>query len=521
MDSSTPPTHTSSMECDAPTPPTRRRGLTALAWLVIAAMIVAAKVADHLEHRAAANAPTARPDTPIDPENPLEATLDPVGVMLMELQAKYMVAAADLNPGTAGMIYAQAAQLNVGSIDQRQRFIIMAAELAGAGEAAILRRGLEALVENPPDTAPPELTPRQARVGEILTRLFPDAPAGSTEAAESPSPNPASRLSEADRKFLVRSMGWFGRLALAPAGTDDESAREAVLAPARQLMWMVIGAVIAAAVAGLAGFAGLITLIVLAFTGRIRSGMAPSAVSHGLYAETFAVWMVVFLVFQYFAGLLPVPQESALLAVALGFFVSLLALAWPVLRGASWSEVRRDIGWTSGPAGGLEPLVGIGGYLMTLPILGVGLLITVGFFYLDTMLRGTGPTFGSSAGPAHPIVAELAGGSWMIKGQILFLAVVAAPIVEETMFRGVLYRHLRQWSARWGFAASVMLAALISSFVFAAIHPQGWVAIPALMSLAIAMALMREWRGSLVPSMMIHGISNGLVMGLLMVLLGI
>ena len=63
------------------------------------------------------------------------------------------------------------------------------------------------------------------------------------------------------------------------------------------------------------------------------------------------------------------------------------------------------------------------------------------------------------------------------------------------------------------------MSVLITAFIFAAIHPQGWVAIPALMSLAFAFALVREWRGSLLASMVMHGVNNGLVLGLLSLLL--
>jgi membrane protease YdiL (CAAX protease family) len=52
------------------------------------------------------------------------------------------------------------------------------------------------------------------------------------------------------------------------------------------------------------------------------------------------------------------------------------------------------------------------------------------------------------------------------------------------------------------------------------IHPQGLLAVPALMSLAIAFSLAREWRGSLIAPMVMHGVSNGAVMALLMVLAG-
>ena len=109
------------------------------------------------------------------------------------------------------------------------------------------------------------------------------------------------------------------------------------------------------------------------------------------------------------------------------------------------------------------------------------------------------------------MVGPLIRGDWSVRLQLLFLASVVAPIVEETMFRGVLYRQLRQASARFGYAPSVLVSILIVSFIFAAIHPQGWLAIPPLMSVAIAFNFVREWRGSLVPSMVAHGVHNGLL----------
>jgi membrane protease YdiL (CAAX protease family) len=48
----------------------------------------------------------------------------------------------------------------------------------------------------------------------------------------------------------------------------------------------------------------------------------------------------------------------------------------------------------------------------------------------------------------------------------------------------------------------------VVSFLFAVIHPQGFLAVPPLMSLALAFTLMREWRGTLLPPMIAHGINN-------------
>ena len=45
------------------------------------------------------------------------------------------------------------------------------------------------------------------------------------------------------------------------------------------------------------------------------------------------------------------------------------------------------------------------------------------------------------------------------------LASVAAPVVEETMFRGVLYRHLREATRGAALAWSIVGGALIVSFV--------------------------------------------------------
>ena len=99
--------------------------------------------------------------------------------------------------------------------------------------------------------------------------------------------------------------------------------------------------------------------------------------------------------------------------------------------------------------------------------------------------------------------------------QVVFLASVVAPIMEETMFRGVLYRHMREATGRVGRWWSVILSALVVSFVFAALHPQGVLAIPLLMALAFGFTAAREWRGSLIPSMTVHALHNGVLMVML------
>jgi membrane protease YdiL (CAAX protease family) len=63
---------------------------------------------------------------------------------------------------------------------------------------------------------------------------------------------------------------------------------------------------------------------------------------------------------------------------------------------------------------------------------------------------------------------------------------------------------------RWGWLISASVVAVL----FAAIHPQGWTFIPALGSIAIVLAALREWRGSLWAPITAHAMNNFLVLTL-------
>ena len=103
---------------------------------------------------------------------------------------------------------------------------------------------------------------------------------------------------------------------------------------------------------------------------------------------------------------------------------------------------------------------------------------------------------------------------------VYLVACVGAPITEEIMFRGVLYRYLRELSRTWTLILSLVFSMVISSVLFAAIHPQGLTFIPVLGALAVAFCIGREWRGSLVAPMIAHGVNNGAVMTMSVFLFG-
>ena len=88
---------------------------------------------------------------------------------------------------------------------------------------------------------------------------------------------------------------------------------------------------------------------------------------------------------------------------------------------------------------------------------------------------------------------------------LLFVVVVmAAPIVEELMFRGVFYRALRE---RWGVWPSVAMSAAI----FAIVHPNLPGGFLPLWSLGAVFALTYERRSTLLPCILMHSLHNALV----------
>jgi membrane protease YdiL (CAAX protease family) len=81
-----------------------------------------------------------------------------------------------------------------------------------------------------------------------------------------------------------------------------------------------------------------------------------------------------------------------------------------------------------------------------------------------------------------------------------------------------LYRHLREVFGRWGWLVSLFLSLLISSLLFAVIHPQGALGVPVLAAVAIVLALLREWRASLIAPIVTHMIVNGVTTTLVLLI---
>lgn len=157
-------------------------------------------------------------------------------------------------------------------------------------------------------------------------------------------------------------------------------------------------------------------------------------------------------------------------------------------RGVPWS----DLGLRA--ASGRDLLLGAVLGLLSVPLAGV----------VNALVSSL--TGGSFANPQIDVLAPTALSVPAMIG-MLVLAAGVAPVVEEIVFRGVLYGWLRRF-------LSPALGIVLSALVFGAVHgiPQ---LIPALAVQGAILALVYERTRSLWPSIVLHGVFNAIMLGAL------
>jgi len=134
------------------------------------------------------------------------------------------------------------------------------------------------------------------------------------------------------------------------------------------------------------------------------------------------------------------------------------------------------------------------------------MLFTFVLISLQQRLTGSPP-------PSNNAVLDVLGTSsvWVIVGMVS-LATIWAPIVEETLFRGGLYRHFRSRLGVFG-------AGLLTAVLFASLHSYGPLVLSPLVALGFTFAMIRQWRGSLIASMTAHCLHNATAMTLMLLAL--
>ncbi|HEV7904224.1 MAG TPA: type II CAAX endopeptidase family protein [Pyrinomonadaceae bacterium] len=165
-----------------------------------------------------------------------------------------------------------------------------------------------------------------------------------------------------------------------------------------------------------------------------------------------------------------------------------LVLAWLIVTGRGKRAFWKALGWA------WSPRYGFIGDIAACVLITLGLYaIGVALFYV----------FGNQ----ETELVRMLNSSQAARYAIVVMAVLTAPLVEEVVYRGVLYSALQRRTGRlWG--------VLGVTLVFALIHvPQylpNYGAISAILVLSLTLTFVRAYTGRLLPCMIIHTIFNSL-----------
>ena len=398
------------------------------------------------------------------------SSVDSASIIQIQMTGKYFVGIKQF-PRQTPMLEKRLSQLEQGIINSKGHNIALAnipilAEVSGK-DAAL--HELSRMAEDPDRVADGKNIP-------VFLKLY----------------NDGSSSLDSDQLLILKDYGWVGRLALSQDKPDTDPERRKVLRSAFIMVTLMGMLTIAAVAVLLAGLVLFIIAIVQGIKGKLKSHLIIPDTQGSLLLETFAIYLVLSTVLPLLLVVIfPGFRNGGIL---MSIMAGLLPILWPLINGAGWKDYRTALGWNRGKGFFREVGAGIVGYIAGLPLMVVGVIVVM------ILTRYAGQT------PTHPVVFDLSRSPLFI----FLLASVYAPFTEETLFRGALYGYLRK-SLPW------VVSGIISSFIFAILHPQGWVAVPVLGVIGFNLSVIREWRGSTIAPMTAHALNNGSLIGILII----
>jgi membrane protease YdiL (CAAX protease family) len=496
---------------EGPGPDPGSRGAGRIAW-VLCAVLLAVIVAVQQLGPSALSGSGGTPSAPVSIEPP---SMDPT-----DIQARLYVKLASAMPSPAldvqfaDALFTQAREAD--TISRVRAFILLAATekpggLSGnsAAETAIADVRRELLDADGDPASNTDL--RQSAIREVLSK---DLDAALAALQRGP-----AALTPEQRDALIAHHGWIGRMLVTRDEPDTHPDKVAI---ARGGPGLLIGMVAIGGVAILALLTGLILLALASiarFGGKLKSHFAAPLPGGSMGVEVLAVFMAGFVMLKVVTASLAMAMpglDIAPVAMVLQWAL-LLVVFYPLLRGVPWSRTRAMLGLTLRRADGTrsslarEIAAGVIGYLAVVPLFVLGAVASVVLMLAWTFVRSM--LLGSPPAPANnPIIDIVAGaGGWQLIAFAL-LATVWAPLLEEIIFRGGLYRHLRS-RLHWIFAGAG------SALVFGLMHGYALLMLGPVIMLGLGFAMLREWRGSLVACIVAHFIHNSTVIALMIVML--
>ncbi len=318
-------------------------------------------------------------------------------------------------------------------------------------------------------------TPALAADAELLRTIYTSGPGS---------------ITPGDQEKLKTQLGWFGELAVTQNQNAPGPRRAELLSQANNITTTLVLFGLGVAGVGAMGVCALVVAVVLLTTGILRPTLVrPSPGGPPRMLVMFTVWFYGFvgnsILIQLLMPRIPTVLHEFLALVWTAFVVWVMSI-----RGTTWARWRRVIGLHAGRGIPLEMACGVGGYLAGLPLVFIAFLLTLGLIKIS----GAQPTSALDEDFLGPLTGPKIFALWLTAG-------VMAPLIEELVFRGALYGHLRR---RW----NPVLSGAVVGLIFAMVHPQGWTVIPVLATVGFVLAMLREWRGSLVASFTAHGLHN-------------
>jgi len=330
---------------------------------------------------------------------------------------------------------------------------------------------------------------------------------------------PREQVREYEKAIRRLGLGWYEHLALAALYRKAGLADQANLELAAAEKSAIIGLAILCALGVTAFLLMLLGMVFLLVYTALKKGNAslesPTRLPPNrgkvavLLLEVFVFYLITFLAVQMagsiFLGMLFQITKSdratfLILATVANYVASgLIGIFYLALRlrheGWDWEM----LGWKSTNLV-RNALYGAGGYAAALVLVSSGAVIS----------QVLGKYFPQEQNPVLPLMMQA--NNLIDKLSLFLLVAVAAPIIEEIFFRGVLLNSFR---AVWGRGWAIVLSAVI----FASVHPFPVHFLPVL-GLGIILGVLAYDRGSLTPSITAHAIQNIAVFSMLLLLTG-
>lgn len=312
-------------------------------------------------------------------------------------------------------------------------------------------------------------------------------------------PGSRDRMRACREALRDRSLGWSRHVVLARLAENRLEADRAKAALAEEGAALRSRLAVVSALAALALVAGLIVLM------RYITRPAPDRLEPWSMPATslLAVFFIALAGQSVLAPLALYPlfrtadasgPDWVLSAAVLGSVLAFLLADWALRRRG---ESLASLGWSVRGAFRW----GVGGYIASVPLLAASLALA----------GGLGALFPDAPRPVNPAATMAAEASGWRLAAVVFVVVVAVPLTEELLFRGIMMRALAR---HFG----TMAGAVLTSVVFASLHEQLPFGFFNLFATGMVLAMVYRATNSLVPCFVIHALNNGVAMALMLAL---